>query len=61
MADVQSIITMIKEVGSFGVIVWLLIVEIPQYRAAIQRNTEALERLTNLLLQKEGKHEPLPH
>jgi len=52
---------MIKEVGSFGVIVWLLIVEIPQYRAAIQRNTEALERLTNLLLQKEEKHEPLPH
>jgi len=32
MADVQSIVTMIKEVGSFGVIVWLLIVEIPQHR-----------------------------
>lgn len=59
--DLQ-IIQAVKELGSFGVIVWLLLVEIPQYRAAINRNTETLNRMSEILMEisaklKGGKHE----
>ncbi len=62
-------LTIIKELGSFGVIVWLLLVEIPQFRAAIQEQNQSMERITQMLMEfsqrleeisKGGCHEHLP-
>lgn len=57
-----TVIASVKELGSFAVIVWLLLVEIPQYRAAINKNTETLNRMSEILMEisvklKGGKHE----
>lgn len=63
--DLETAITLVKELGSFGVLVWLLLVEIPQFRATIQRNTEAIERVHQAMLQMvlshSKSHEPLSH
>jgi type II secretory pathway component PulF len=52
-----AMITAVKELGSFAVIIWLLLVEIPQYRSAINKNTETLNRMSEILMQISTKLE----
>lgn len=41
----QYLIQLIREFGSFAVIVWLIVFEIPAMRRAINNNTLVMQRL----------------
>lgn len=40
----ESFIAIVRELGSFGVIIWLIVFEIPKLRATIDKHTSVLEK-----------------